>query len=237
MKRWILYTVVSLTRIVADVPLLWMFYLLHFQEQESAGAWAAASNAALFVMFGSLHSLLARNFAREWMARVVGGQFVRIAYVWIAGVTFFCLLFLWQPLPGTIWSTVGVAFWILSVVYAVLVFAIILTTFFIDYAEFLGIRTLLRQARNQPPKPPVFSLRGPYAYCRHPLYLLLLFAFWVGPEMTYGRFEFALLGSAYLFVGANFEERNLREELGEIYERYRRNVPMWIPRLTPWKPE
>lgn len=51
--------------------------------------------------------------------------------------------------------------------------------------------------------------------------------------MTYGRLEFALLGSIYLIIGTFFEERNLREELGEVYNLYRENVPMWIPRLRP----
>jgi protein-S-isoprenylcysteine O-methyltransferase Ste14 len=53
--------------------------------------------------------------------------------------------------------------------------------------------------------------------------------------MTYSRLEFALLGSIYLIIGTIFEERNLREELGEAYTLYRENVPMWIPRVQPWK--
>jgi len=35
--------------------------------------------------------------------------------------------------------------------------------------------------------------------------------------------------------GHFLEERTLRQELGEAYDHYRVNVPMWIPRLTPWK--
>jgi protein-S-isoprenylcysteine O-methyltransferase Ste14 len=31
------------------------------------------------------------------------------------------------------------------------------------------------------------------------------------------------------------EERNLRQELGPGYDLYRANVPMLIPRLTPWR--
>ena len=53
--------------------------------------------------------------------------------------------------------------------------------------------------------------------------------------MTLTRFEFALIGSVYLVIGTYFEERNLRQELGEVYELYQANVPMWIPRLSPWK--
>jgi hypothetical protein len=51
--------------------------------------------------------------------------------------------------------------------------------------------------------------------------------------MTYGRLEFAFLGNVYLIIGTFFEERNMREEMGEVYTLYRENVPMWIPRLRP----
>jgi protein-S-isoprenylcysteine O-methyltransferase Ste14 len=166
MKRVLLYSLIALTRAFSDLPLLWMFYFLHFQKEGSGGVSDALFNAALFISFGALH-----------------------------------------------------------------------TTFFIDYLDFLGIRALLRILKNRPVRSPVFSVRGPYAYCRHPLYLFLLLALWIGPIMTYGRLEFALLASLYLLVGTFLEERNLREELGEIYDLYRANVPMWIPRLKPWRPE
>jgi protein-S-isoprenylcysteine O-methyltransferase Ste14 len=66
------------------------------------------------------------------------------------------------------------------------------------------------------------------------MYFALLAIFWVGPVMSWGRFEFALVGTLYLFIGSRFEERNLRRELGTAYDLYCAHVPMWIPRLTPW---
>jgi protein-S-isoprenylcysteine O-methyltransferase Ste14 len=78
------------------------------------------------------------------------------------------------------------------------------------------------------------SVEGPYAYCRHPMYLAMLAAFWVGPAMTFARLEFATLATLYLLVGLRLEERNLREELGPEYDLYCANVPMLVPRLTPW---
>lgn len=38
----------------------------------------------------------------------------------------------------------------------------------------------------------------------------------IGAVMTCGRLAFAFLANLYLFVGALLEERNLREELGEV---------------------
>jgi protein-S-isoprenylcysteine O-methyltransferase Ste14 len=76
-------------------------------------------------------------------------------------------------------------------------------------------------------------VQGPYGYCRHPVYLAMLAAFWVGPVMTSGRIEFVALATLYLLVGLRLEERNLRRELGPEYDAHCANVPMLVPRLTP----
>jgi protein-S-isoprenylcysteine O-methyltransferase Ste14 len=237
MKRTFLYVVIILTRILADLPLYWMFYVLHFpfQKQGSGGIPEAMFNAALFISWGAIHSLLARDFAKKRMAKLVGDNFVRTGYVWIAGITLTLVLLLWRPVSGVLWQADGILYWLLTLLYFGFIAGMIYTTFFIDYLDFVGIRAHLRAMRNRPHRPPVFSVKGPYAYCRHPLYLLLLISFWLTPVMTLTRFEFALIGSVYLVIGTYFEERNLRQELGEVYELYQANVPMWIPRLSPWK--
>jgi protein-S-isoprenylcysteine O-methyltransferase Ste14 len=44
-----------------------------------------------------------------------------------------------------------------------------------------------------------------------------------------------LLGlGLHLFVCLN-EERTLFRRYGEEYLRFKRNVPRWVPRLTPWR--
>jgi protein-S-isoprenylcysteine O-methyltransferase Ste14 len=34
-----------------------------------------------------------------------------------------------------------------------------------------------------------------------------------------------------------YEEPALLRKFGAEYEEYRRNVPRWLPRLTPWRPQ
>ena len=58
-----------------------------------------------------------------------------------------------------------------------------------------------------------------------------------------------LLGQPKLFVALGigavpvvafvrlYEEPALTRKFGAAYEEYRRNVPRWLPRLTPWRPE
>jgi protein-S-isoprenylcysteine O-methyltransferase Ste14 len=236
-RRARLYVAVALLRAVADLPVVWLLLFLQSPSEGSGGIGAVAFNATLFVAFATIHSALARDRSKDLVARLVGANYSRPAYVAIAGLTLSFLLYLWRPVAGTFWHTTGGAYWVLSFLFLTAVAGLFYAATFIDYVQFLGVRSLLRAARGQPPKLAAFSAEGPYAHCRHPMYSFLLIAFWVGPVMTSGRAEFAALGTVYLLVGTALEERNLRQELGAIYDLYAANVPMWIPRLSPWIPQ
>jgi protein-S-isoprenylcysteine O-methyltransferase Ste14 len=81
-------------------------------------------------------------------------------------------------------------------------------------------------------------VRGPYAYIRNPM------AF---TGLTQGTAVALITGSTavllYVVVGGSIwnwvarplEERDLARCFGEPYERYRRAVRCWVPRLTPYR--
>jgi protein-S-isoprenylcysteine O-methyltransferase Ste14 len=225
---------VIITRLLTEVPLFGMYILIHFGMRGHGGVRHILLNGFLFTAWAGMHSLLARDRVKKIVARFVGSDFVRIAYVMFSGVTLALVLLFWQPISGDVWHTEGVVYWLLTVVYVVSILLLFQVTTYFDYSEFLGLKQVERSMSGEPVSAPVLSVSGPYAYCRHPMYFALLAVFWVGPVMSWGRFEFALLGTFYLFIGIKFEERNLRRELGAAYDVYRTNVPMWLPRLTPW---
>ena len=80
-------------------------------------------------------------------------------------------------------------------------------------------------------------VRGPYGYVRNPMITGVL-CILLGETALFG--SIGILVWAVLFVAINavwfplVEEPGLRQRFGEEYETYRRQVPRWIPRRTPW---
>src|SRR5579859_64661 len=80
---------------------------------------------------------------------------------------------------------------------------------------------------------------GFYRYVRNPMYVGFVTG-WIGLWVVFGvattpaivGFVAALLG-VHLFV-VFYEEPTLHRKFGGDYDEYRRNVPRWLPRLTPW---
>jgi len=83
------------------------------------------------------------------------------------------------------------------------------------------------------------NTRGPYARVRNPLYLGNLFI--CAGLMLAARDPLAAAVGLAFFFGEYFfiiraEEDFLRRQHGERYEQYLRDVPRWVPRLTPAYP-
>lgn len=78
---------------------------------------------------------------------------------------------------------------------------------------------------------------GIYRHVRNPMYLAVLaiiagqaLLFEAGPVAIYAVIVAATVAT---FVRL-YEEPTLARRYGASYEAYRRNVPGWLPRLTPW---
>ena len=81
---------------------------------------------------------------------------------------------------------------------------------------------------------------GPYSYTRNPLYLGS-FLLGVGFTIASGQWLLAVPFAA-LFLGIYFpvmrvEATDLARSFGEDYENYARAVPLFLPRLSPYRDE
>ncbi|HEY6122672.1 MAG TPA: isoprenylcysteine carboxylmethyltransferase family protein [Pyrinomonadaceae bacterium] len=82
------------------------------------------------------------------------------------------------------------------------------------------------------------ALSGPYAYTRNPLYLGS-FVLGLGFTVAAYRWELALV-FALLFFGIYFpvmrvESATLERLFGDSFREYTREVPLFLPRLTPFR--
>ena len=80
-------------------------------------------------------------------------------------------------------------------------------------------------------------IKGLYRFVRNPIYLAGSSVL-VGEALLFqskGIFIYFLVMFGIFSVHVLFEETLLAEKFGATYEQYRKSVPRWIPRLTPYK--
>lgn len=78
---------------------------------------------------------------------------------------------------------------------------------------------------------------GIYRHVRNPMYVAVL-SIIPGQVMLFGSWAVAayglVVGAAMVAFVKSYEEPTLEARYGPQYDAYRRAVPGWLPRLTPW---
>lgn len=200
--------------------------------RETGVATALAIDLALLALFALQHSVMARPAFKRLWTRVIPESAERSTYTLLSSLALILLFWQWRPLGGVVWNVeddVG-----RIVLYTLCAFGwtlVLVATFLINHFDLFGLRQVWLQFRGRPYRPLPFKTPGPYRLVRHPLYVGWFFAFWATPTMTLTHLVFALMTSAYILVAIRLEERDLLDTLPE-YARYRREVPMLLPRLA-----
>jgi methanethiol S-methyltransferase len=195
-------------------------------------------NSGLLGIFAIQHTIMARKPFKRLLTQFIPVSAERSTFVFVSSAILLGTFAMWMPMPGMVWQVENQAAKIvLTGTYFLGWFLVFFSSFLINHFDLFGLRQVYLELRQQPYRALVFRTASLYRFVRHPLLLGFLIAFWSAPAMTQGRLLFAILTTAYIFVGIQFEERDLASEHGESYRRYQRSVPMVLPYMPPARAE
>jgi len=193
-------------------------------------AQAVLVNVILLGLFALQHTVMARQSFKRWLTRFVPQAAERSTFVLVASLLLLLTAWQWRPIPEEFWSVRSPVGRGLLTALSFFGWGMVLyTTTLIDHFDLFGLRQAYLHLRGREYTPVEFQMVSLYKWVRHPLMLGFIIAFWATPDMTVGHLLFAIVTTAYIFVGIHFEERSLVAAHGDGYRAYRGTVSMIVP--------
>lgn len=186
-------------------------------------------DGSLALAFSLQHSGMIRSSFRRRMEALLPRACFEALFAVASGTVLWVLLLLWQPVGPEV-SLQGVWRWGPRIAYVLAVAGFAWAGRALDALDPLGIQCLVNRLRGRPQGAVPMVVRGPYRWVRHPMYLFALVLIWACPDLTPDRLLLNGLWTAWIVVATRLEERDLVSVFGEPYRRYRREVPMLVPR-------
>ena len=195
---------------------------------------AILMNAGLLAVFALQHSVMARRGFKQRLTRFIPEAAERSTYVLLSSLALILLFWQWQPIGGVIWAVKSAgASLLLQGIFVLGLLIVLVSTFLINHFDLFGLRQVTLYLQGKPYTQLPFNTPFFYKYVRHPLYFGWLLFFWATPVMTAAHFFFAAMTTAYIFVAIQCEERDLIREHGNVYLKYKQEVPMILPTKLP----
>ena len=218
--------------------LFWILSISHLipeisidRNPEAPFYYAILKNIVLVLLFAVPHSVMARKSFKNWITKVLPKPIERSTYVLQAGILLFVLIWNWEPIGGNIWTIEegSMLFYTMYVLFFLGWVILFVSTFLINHFDLFGLRQTYLELLKKPYTKLEFRVVSFYKYTRHPLYLGGIMGLWFTPVMSATHLVFAILLTAYFFIGARYEEKDLKEDFKSKYLTYMKKTPMMIP--------
>jgi protein-S-isoprenylcysteine O-methyltransferase Ste14 len=197
---------------------------------EGGLAQSIVTDVVLLGVFAVQHSVMARPAFKRWWTMMIPASCERSTYVLISSLLLILIFWQWRPIVTTTWQVEAGPATMLTAIYWIGWLTALASSCMIDHFEMLGLRQVAA-LRGVAARVHLCTTPLLYRVVRHPIMLGFLLAFWATPRMTAGHLLFAVMTTGYILVGVRLEERDLVARFGASYERYRRRVPMLMPRV------
>jgi len=192
-------------------------------------------DSLMCLLFFIQHSIMLRKSVKEKLYRFIPENFYPAVYSIMTGMFLWLVFGLWQTTSVRLYQLNGVLWFIIPILFVISISITMWASTSLSFYDPFGIKIQFMRLRNQELPDVSLTVKGPYRWVRHPLYLAALLIIWAASTLTADRLLFGLLWSIWIVVGTILEERDLRDEFGDAYEAYQRSVPMLIPYKIPSK--
>ena len=183
--------------------------------------------------FGVVHSVFSMDLVKDMAKRVMGRGFAfyRLIYSLFQFAIMAGYIVIFEPYDSLLyrmpqpWMAIAITVGLLGV-------GLILWCLFVmfDGLEFMGIRQIAALWGGREPDTDIpLRTDGPFAWCRHPVYLGTLISFGASPYMTVIQMVFVVFVLVYAVVGSIPEERRLLAIYGQEYADYQKRTKRLIP--------
>lgn len=210
---------------------------MRFGRGPGHGPLALILDVALLAQFAVAHSVMLSARGRAWLGRLaplgIGPDLRTTTFALLSSLQLLVTFLAWAPLGGVWWQPHGGLRLAFTGAYAASWLLLMKTMADAGLGTQTGHLGWTSIVRGRAPRYGNLPTAGTFRHVRQPIYVAFALILWTGPVWTPDHLLVASAWTAYCLLGPVLKERRYLGFYGPRFDRYRRLVPYWIPRLRP----
>ncbi len=187
----------------------------------------------LILLFGLMHSGMARASYKKWITKIIPSYLERSTFILVTGIVLIFICWAWRPMPILIYDfSDSFIKWILWAINFIGVGIVLSSVLYNDALDIGGWQQIFNHWKGKVGARSNLKTPGLYQLVRHPLYLGFFILFWSSASLSFGHLIFSLGMTVYIYIGIYFEEKDLVRTYGNDYISYSKETPELLPN---WK--
>ena len=164
------------------------------------------------------------------MSNFAPAQYQGALYTLASGACLLVTVAFWQGSDIILFEADGLIRGVLRGFFVLSILGMVWGLLALRSVDMFGLSPILKRSNAKPSHVNQLTIRGPYRWVRHPLYLFMIILFWSAPVLTMDRLLFNALWTIWVVSATVLEERDLVADFGAAYRDYQLTVPMLVPK-------